>query len=258
MGMMIKVDFHMDSNGKPNHQSAIDFVYFVGMKLHRFAKDMLKELQMLSNSFHPDTASSSSEVTELSVRRDSYLQHPTDPAYSRNLSNLKARNDTADSFQSDIQSDENHRVQSGSHDTAYVIVQDPQAQRTSFASGDSHQVNGRPRHAVFQDPVVHVSSGHSRHTQSDELPARSHRQAVYGDVAAFGVSEAKSTEQTEGQSESDADVQQILRDLRDNESSHVAFDDDVDSLEGLEDSESESYEESEESSDADDVNVDME
>jgi len=60
-------------------------------------------------------------------------------------------------------------------------------------------------------------------------------------------------------SESDVDVQQILKDLRDNESSHVAAED-VDSLEGLEDEESEpeESEEAEESEGVQDALVEME
>eukprot|EP00435_Cladocopium_sp_Y103_P030590 s1080_g7.t1 len=242
-------------------------------------EDMLRELQILSNSFQPDIDSSSSEKSPTSTERspqlvDHYLQHPTDPAYSRNLSHLHERRSTE--IQNDDISLALQPVQSDVADVALpeILVQDPQAQRPSTASKESKEskesaaassgsgdskasqdpqsspVQRPPRHAVFQDPVASDVSA---------LPSRSHRHAVYGDPSSLGVSRdalASASAVPQESSESDADIQQILKE---NESSHVAFDDDVDSQEGVEGEESEESEDEEsESEDVDDANLDKE
>ena len=155
---------------------------------------MLRELQILSNSFQPDMDSSTSEEPPKSSERsplqlgDHYLQHPSDPAYSRSLSHLPERRR---SVTTDIQHDEIPlKVQSdaGLPDLPETVLQDPQAQRPSTASKESKesaatgsgsstgsQVESSaarsrpPRHAVFQDPVASDVS----------VPSRSHRHATW-------------------------------------------------------------------------------
>ena len=156
---------------------------------------MLRELQILSNSFQPDMDSSTSEEPPKSSERsplqlgDHYLQHPSHPAYSRTLSHLPERRR---SVTTDIQHDEiplKVQSDSGLPDLPETVLQDPQAQRPSKASKESKEsaVTGSgsstgsqvessaarsrpPRHAVFQDPVASDVSA---------LPSRSHRHATW-------------------------------------------------------------------------------
>lgn len=235
------------------------------------------------------------QETAASQRRKSYnLQHPSDPAYSLHVSQLYGRRTSIDSRNSETDergSDQTeaitkvHSEHSVQRDVQREVQSDPieeiAEQRTSSKlskvgdstdSTDAQQVlpgdfPPRPRHAVFQDPVaalarLSASKGSAEHKnahQSDDtVVLRSHRHAVFGDATL--VSDAQ--EQEASASDEDSDVQQILKDLKDNASSHAAFED-VDSLEGEdEESEEDSWEgegeEDEESDDVDDEHSDKE
>eukprot|EP00438_Fugacium_kawagutii_P019372 Skav207912 [mRNA] locus=scaffold190:264965:265792:- [translate_table: standard] len=270
---------------------------------------MLRELQALSNSFQPDTVSESSKSSlpstrqkdleqpgetpaSTKLRRNSYLQHPSDPAYSRNVSQLYDVRRSADSRNSETYTDERESEQTSeaiikvhsehSHNVQREVQSDPiedAEQRTSSKlskvrdltdSTDAQKVlpgdlPPRPRHAVFQDPVAALArlssaskgsaaepSAEHSNRQSEDTKVRSHRHAVFGDATLVSDAQQESASDLE-----DADVQQILKDLKDNASSHAAFED-VDSLEGDEESEEDSWEGEDEESDEESEDVDDE
>ncbi len=225
-------------------------------------QEMLRELQLLSNSFQPESAGSSS-TDELGSHNDSgpnltdvYLRDPNDPEYSLHLKGLERKLVHMD-LPDKSEEVEEHTVQSG---LSYLraVLQDSQAARKSSAlrgttsmplGGDTRRPSvqsdlSHHRHAVFQDSQAAPTSSASRGTtsmppggdtrrpsvQNDTssfTPPRSHRHAVFGptDLATLGASldSAEGFPSKTGQesSESDVDVQQILKDLRDNESSLV-------------------------------------
>eukprot|EP00434_Breviolum_minutum_P035009 symbB.v1.2.030985.t1/scaffold3546.1/size54311/3 len=261
-------------------------------------EEMLRELQLLSNSFQPESAQSSSTLGSHNDSqpnlKDVYLRDPNDPEYSLHLKGVERKLAHVD-LPNKSAEEEEHSVQSG---LSYLraVLQDSQAARKSSASrgttsmplgGDARRPSvqsdlSHHRHAVFQDSQAAPTSSASRGTTSMPLggdtrrpsvqndtsslgPPRSHRHAVFGpkELATLGAS-LDSAEglpsKTVGQESSESvDVQQILKDLRDNESSHMAAED-VDSLEGLEDEESqpEESEEAEESEGVQDALVEME
>ena len=184
-------------------------------------QEMLRELQLLSNSFQPESAQSSSTLGSHNDSqpnlKDVYLRDPNDPEYSLHLKGVERKLAHVD-LPNKSAEEEEHSVQSG---LSYLraVLQDSQAARKSSASRGTTSM---PLGGDTRRPSV-------RNDTSSLGPPRSHRHAVFGpkELATLGAS-LDSAEglpsKTVGQesSESDVDVQQILKDLRDNESS-LAF-----------------------------------
>ena len=160
---------------------------------------MLRELQLLSNSFQPESAQSSSTLGSHNDSqpnlKDVYLRDPNDPEYSLHLKGVERKLAHVD-LPNKSAEEEEHSVQSG---LSYLraVLQDSQAARKSSASrgttsmplgGDTRRPSvqsdlSHHRHAVFQDSQAARTSSASRGTTSMPLGGDTRRPSVQSDLS---------------------------------------------------------------------------
>ena len=160
---------------------------------------MLRELQLLSNSFQPESAQSSSTLGSHNDSqpnlKDVYLRDPNDPEYSLHLKGVERKLAHVD-LPNKSAEEEEHSVQSG---LSYLraVLQDSQAARKSSASrgttsmplgGDARRPSvqsdlSHHRHAVFQDSQAAPTSSASRGTTSMPLGGDTRRPSVQSDLS---------------------------------------------------------------------------